>query len=270
MLSDLCSELKIRGFSNNTLKSYMFYNKKFLEFIQKPAEDITEQDIKLFLADLTDRTSPYTVALAKAAILFYQKEVFNKKFEIKTSKIPKKIPVVLTRKEIQKMIKKTTNNKHKLIIQLLYSSGLRLSEIINLRTESLELDGGYGWVRKGKGGKDRLFIVGSLGKELKKYIEENNLQGKPIFSGRSDRLSKRSVQKIVSNAAERAEINKRISPHTLRHSFATHLLEDGVDIRKIQELLGHSDLSTTQIYTKISTKNLKEVKSPLDRLNPST
>ena len=267
MLATLASELRIRGLSQNTIKTYLFYNQKFLEFIKKAPEDIEEQDIKDYMAQLLEQASPYSAKLARAAISFYYKELLGKNFKIVVPKLPKKLPVVLTKEEVQKMLKLTENPKHLLILKCLYSCGLRLSELCNLKLEDLELEKGMGWVRGGKGGKDRLLLLGKeLSKDINRYAATNNLTTGFLFSGRGERISGRSVQKIVDEAAKRAGVNKHVSPHKLRHSFATHLLEAGVDIRKIQELLGHSDLSTTQIYTKVSTKELLKIKSPLDML----
>jgi integrase/recombinase XerD len=267
MLATLSSELKIRGFSQNTIKTYLFYNQKFLEFTSKAPEDINEQDIKNYMAQLLDQASPYSAKLARAALSFYYKEIHGKNFKIVIPKLPKKLPVVLTKEEVQKMLQLTKNPKHLLILKCLYSCGLRLSELTNLKLEDLELEKGMGWVRGGKGNKDRLLLLGSeLSKDIKQYAADNKIVTGFLFSGRKEQISGRSVQKIVDEAAKRASINKHVSPHKLRHSFATHLLEAGVDIRKIQELLGHSDLSTTQIYTKVSTKELLKIKSPLDTL----
>ncbi len=265
-LDKLENELKIRGLSKNTIIAYLFYNKKFLEFIQKKPEDVEEEDLKKYLGHMRSdkERSNRTIALVIAALEFFYKEVLGKKMSIKRPKVPKNIPVVLSKEEMKRMLDATTNSKHKLIMELLYSSGLRLSECINLNVEDLELDEKIGWVRKGKGSKDRFFILSErLIKNLRTYME--NKKGR-IFTGYHGALSKRAVQKLVAAAAERAGIRKKVKVHTLRHSFATHLLEAGVDIRKIQELLGHSDLSTTQIYTRVSAAQLKSVKSPLDSL----
>lgn len=265
MLENLSSELKLRGFSPETVKSYMFHNTKFKEFTTKEDSEVTEADIKAYLASLLDKDlSPSSVALAKAAIVFYHQNVLEKKLEkIETPKIPKKIPVVLTKEEVKKLMGAAKSAKHRLLIELLYSSGLRLSECTNLKLEDFELDQKIGWVRSGKGSKDRMFI---LSERLVKSIA--NAAGDKtsglLFQGRNGKLTGRAVQKALAKIAERAKITKKVHPHMLRHSYATHLLEGGTDIRKIQVLLGHSDLSTTQIYTSVSTKELKKVASPMD------
>ena len=267
MLKKLESELKLRGYSQQTILTYLFYNEKFLEFIKKNPEDVNEDDIKLYLSELiSNGASNSTIALVKSALLFFYSEILNKKFDIKTPKIPKKIPTVLTKEEIKKMIDLTKNKKHRLLIKLLYSTGMRLNECVNLKVKDLELENKIGWVRKGKGAKDRMILISnSLIEELKEFLKDKKPEDY-VFSGRNGKLSKRNVQKVVKLAAQRAGITKKVSPHTLRHSFATHLLESGVDIRKIQVLLGHSNLSTTQIYTSVSQAELKKIKNPLDEL----
>ena len=183
---------------------------------------------------------------------------------MKTPKIARKLPEVLTKDEVKLLLKAVTHTKSRIIIKLLYSSGIRLSECLNIKIKDLNLKEKYGWVRGGKGGKDRMFILSEdVCDELWKYTLQR--QGF-VFQGKNGALSPRNVQKIVRKAAEKAGINKIITPHKLRHSFATHLLEAGTDIRIIQELLGHSNLQTTQIYTKVSQEQMKKVRSPLDML----
>lgn len=264
------TELKIRGFSKNTVISYLFHNKKFLEFIKKDTKTITEEDIKSYLAYLTSdkQLSSSSVALTKAALIFFYNEILGNKIRIKSPKIAKKIPVVLTKEEVKALINNTTNKKHNLIIKLLYSSGLRLSECANLKIEDLDLKEKTGWIRAGKGKKDRIFILSeNLIKDLDNYLKENKIEKGNLFLGRNNKqISKRTIQKVVNLAASKAKIKKNVHVHTLRHSYATHLLEAGTDIRYIQELLGHADLSTTQIYTQVSQEELKKIKSPLDNL----
>ncbi|MBI2145186.1 tyrosine-type recombinase/integrase [Candidatus Woesearchaeota archaeon] len=268
-LERLETELKLRGFSEKTLKSYLFYNNKFLQFNNKVPEAITEDDVRAYLAYLIadQKKNAATVALVRAALRFHYDELLKKNIvTLKTPKIQKKLPVVLTREEVKKLIESASTQKSKLILMMLYSSGLRVSECCSLKATDLEMDQKIGWVRNGKGGKDRLFILSeALVESLKGYIEGKADGG--LFTNKSgEHLSARNIQKIVANTAKRAGIPKEVTPHTLRHSFATHLLESGESIRKIQELLGHSNLQTTQIYTKVSTEELRKVKSPLDRL----
>jgi integrase/recombinase XerD len=267
-LQKLENELKLRGFSERTVKMYLFYNRKFLEFINKDSDQVTEEDIKLFIASkMNAGTSAKSIVLIKSALRFFYDEVLKKNIvTFKSPKVSKKLPTVLTRDEVKRIIDLIENKKHKMIVMMLYSSGMRLSELTNLKVEDLELNEKIGWVRSGKGEKDRVFLLSDkIVENIGDFIAGKEASGY-VFSGRKGKLSQRLIQKIVASAAMRAGINKRVSPHTMRHSFATHLLESGENIRKIQELLGHSSLSTTQIYTHVSTEELKKVKNPLDNL----
>lgn len=267
-LEKIEAELRLRGFSERTVSTYLFYNQKFLEFVKKDPMDVTKEDVKNFLArKLEEKRTARTLALIKSALKFFYDEILNKDVvDFATPKIEKKLPTVLTREEVKKLVTATKNTKHRLILMFLYSSGLRLSELTNLKVGDLELDERMGWVRGGKGARDRLFIISKrLAEELKKHVEGKKVDDY-VFLGRGGKLSNRAVQKIVKMAAKRAGIEKRVSAHVLRHSFATHLLESGEDIRRIQELLGHANLSTTQIYTHLTREELKKVKSPLDYL----
>jgi len=270
-LKKLETELKLRGFSKQTSKMYLFYNRKFLEFIKKSPEDITDDNIKEFLASKIsdDLLSNSSVALIKASLKFFYTDMLGKNMSlIKTPKASKKLPVVLTRQEIKDLIDNTENIKHRLLIELLYSTGLRLSECINLQYSDLDMNDGTGWVRLGKGAKDRIFIISDMfKKDLLGYMEKTGAGGKGyIFVVNGKKMSPRGMQHAIKVSAERAGIDKPVHVHTLRHSFATHLLENGVDIRKIQKLLGHSNLQTTQIYTQVSNEEIKKIKSPLDML----
>ncbi|MEM5844386.1 MAG: tyrosine-type recombinase/integrase [Candidatus Aenigmatarchaeota archaeon] len=267
-LKKLETELKIRGFSEKTIKAYLFWNKKFLENVKKRPEEIEQDDVKNFIAQkISENVSPKSIILIRAALKFFYDEVLGKNIvNFKSPKVSKSLPVVLTKEEVKNLIDSIKNKKHQLIVKLLYSSGLRLSELVNLKVGDIELNESVGWVRGGKGKKDRLFIISKkLCDELKELIEGRD-EEEFLFPGRKGRMSERNVQKIIKIAAKKAGIDKPVHPHTLRHSFATHLLEAGENIRKIQELLGHSNLSTTQIYTHVSTEELKKVKNPLDEL----
>lgn len=268
-LEQLETELKLRGFSERTIKSYLFYNDKFLQFSNKTPESIAEEDVRNYLAYLISdkKKNSATVALVRAALKFHYDDLLKKNIvTLKTPKIQKKLPTVLSREEVKKLIEYAPTYKSKLILMMLYSSGLRVSECCSLKATDLEFDQKMGWVRNGKGGKDRMFILSDgMIEGLRSHVSGKSTEH--LFANKSGTaLSARNIQKIVGTAARRAGITKKVSPHTLRHSFATHLLESGESIRKIQELLGHSNLQTTQIYTKVSMDELKKVKSPLDEL----
>jgi site-specific recombinase XerD len=154
------------------------------------------------------------------------------------------------------------------MVSFMYACGFRVSELVNLKVKDLNFEEMIGNVRQGKGKKDRVFnIPDFLLEDLKTQAEKQKEDKKEyLFTGPKEKLSERNLQKIISSASKRAEINKDVHCHTLRHSFATHLLENGTDIRTIQVLLGHSSISTTELYTHISRQQLKNVKSPIEEV----
>ncbi|MBT7474634.1 tyrosine-type recombinase/integrase, partial [Candidatus Woesearchaeota archaeon] len=185
--------------------------------------------------------------------------------KIDTPKKEKKLPKVLSKKDILSMIDNTENLKHKLLLEILYSSGLRVGEAVNLKISDIDVDRNIIRVNQGKGSKDRQSILSKkLKEDLLKYLCTKRDNDIYLFSKRENHIVIKTAQKIVDNAAKRVKLNKKVTPHMLRHSFATHLLENGTDIRYIQKLLGHSRLETTQIYTHVANNDLKNIKSPLD------
>lgn len=267
-LQKLETEIKISKLSPYTLKNYLDFNKKLLEHANKSPDKISSDDIKYFLANKMDDRASSSGILFLASIRFAYTNILQKDptLGIKRPKKDNRIPVVLSKEEVLKLFDSAQTSKSKLILQLLYSSGLRVSEIVNLKPVNLNLDENTGWVRAGKGNKDRMFIISEkLSKKIKKFIEKHDSEWQYVFS-KSSPLTTRNIQKIVQLAALKAGINKSVHPHTLRHSFATHLLDAGVDLRKIQTLLGHSSIATTQLYTHISQEQIKNIKNPLDSL----
>jgi integrase/recombinase XerD len=271
MLDKLKTELEIRGFSKRTVDSYIYHNKRFIEFVKKEPDNINEEDAKTYIAHLMSnkRYKPRSVNLALSSLKFFYNEILqNRAFNaVKAPKLEKKLPTVLTKEEMKKLLTAIENPKHKLLVEFLYSSGLRVSECVGLKLDDLDLSEKMGKIRHGKGNKERYIILSdNLIRHLNQYLQNKKDKSQYIFSVKGRPITTRQAQKIVKEAAKSAGIKKRVFCHALRSSFATHLLEAGTDIRIIQELLGHSDLSTTQIYTKVSTQQLKRVKSPLDTL----
>jgi site-specific recombinase XerD len=261
------TKLKIRGLSQRTIESYLFFLKPFLQTIESP-ETVSFDQVESFSASLIDKYSNKSRSLAVSSLRFFFKRVIDRPdifVKLEVPKKEKKLPVVLSTQEIKDLIKAAQFKKTQLIIKMLYSSGLRVSEIINLKPGDLDLQQNIGWVRQGKGKKDRLFqISASLSKKLLKWIKKHT-NYIYLFS-QSEPMSKRNIQALVARTAQKAGINKKVSPHTLRHSFATHLLENGANLLVIQQLLGHENIETTKIYTHISQEQLKGVKNPLDSL----
>ncbi len=266
ILKEIEIEIKLRGFSNQTSKMYKLYNKQFLEKYGINPKDVTDIDIKVFLTDKmsNDNLSNKSLALVKAALLFYYNEILKKNIIIKTPKIQKKVPIVIDKTAINAFFDNIHNQKHKLIIKLYYSSGLRLNEALRIKKKDLDFNENVIWIRDGKGGKDRMSILAQgIIPELKKFAEFKKNDDFIFTNSKSEPLNPRTIQKTIENIRKKINMND-VHVHTFRHSFATHLLENGIDIRKIQELLGHSNLSTTQIYTKVTNGELKKIKSPLD------
>lgn len=266
-LEKLKTELKLKGSSELTVRNYSWFAEKFLDSASKQIAELNEDDAKKFLASLIDSKSRNTVSLAASSLRFFFNEILKKPIAgITLPKKEKRLPEVLTKDEVKRLIDATETEKSGLMIKMLYSAGLRVSELVNLKRQDINLAEKVGWVRRGKGKKDRFFVIAEiLIPELQKRIaKEKNY----LFSTETqDRaLTSRNIQKIIKKTAFKAGIQKRVTPHTLRHSYATHLLEQGTDIRIIQELLGHANLSTTQIYTHVSSEELKKVKNPLDEL----
>jgi integrase/recombinase XerD len=263
----LINECKIRGYSRKTMNSYFFHIEKFIKSGLEP---------KKFILNMVDKgNSKSTVSVAGFAIKFYLKNVmckekknlnFSKDFnvtDIPNIKQDKKLPIILSKKEIETMIISTNNLSHRLIIQVIYSAGLRASELRNLKWADIDFIRNTIHLKLAKGGKDRVVM---LSPKIKKGLKGFSIDkgGLVFMSNRNKKYSTSTIEKIVSNAAKKAGIKKKVTPHTLRHCFATHLLEKGTDIRYIRDLLGHANLETTMIYTKVSTKDLSKIKSPLD------
>jgi len=251
MIDKLMDELKLRGFSQNTQKVYVYHVGRFVDSGMSKRE---------YLLQLIDSKSPQTVRLVSAAITFYEKHILGKdSVFVSIPKKQSKVPSVLTKSQIQSMIDSTNNEKHKIIVELLYSGGLRLQELVNLKFEHVNFENRTILVSLGKGQKDRITIISQ------RVLDRLDLQGSGyVLKGRRGKYSKKSVQMVISNLAKKAGIRIRVTPHVLRHSFATHLLENGTDLRYIQALLGHARLETTQIYTRVATHNLCNIRNPLD------
>ena len=201
------------------------------------------------------------------AIKYFYREIMKSKIaiDIRFAKTPSKLPIVLSRDEIKKILEVIKNEKHNLMIALAYSAGLRVSEIINLKIKDINLEELTIHLKGAKGNKDRITIFPEKLKD--KITEITALRDKNNFvfeSARGGKLTERTAQKVFENALKKAGIKKEATFHSLRHSFATHLLENGVDVRYVQELLGHANIRTTQLYTKVTNPTLKNIKSPLE------
>jgi site-specific recombinase XerD len=263
-------ELRISKNSDYTIRNYLKANKDLLDFSGKDPNNISEDDIKKYLSEyLSDKASASNILFLSAIKYSFTNILgFDPTLKLKRPKREKKIPSVLTKEEVKHLMNSMESKKSKLMISLLYACGFRVSELINLKINDLDFVEKIGHVRQAKGRKDRIFnIPDFLLSELQKYANnQKSFNQEYLFSGPKGKLSTRNLQKIVQKATIKAGINKDVHPHTLRHSFATHLLENGTDIRHIQILLGHSSISTTELYSHVSTQNIKKIKSPIDSL----
>ena len=264
LLLKLKRELEIRNSSNRTIKGYLYSVNKFLEYSKD--KGMNEEVVKDYTQQNLRSKNPSSVRRDLFAIKFFFENVLKQKLDLPNPKKNSTLPDILTIEEVRKLIGTTSNIKHKLIIKFLYGCGLRVSEIVNSKKDDVNFEEGLVHVRLAKGKKDRFVkIPDSVKEELENYVKIGN--GKYLFeSNRGGKLTTATIQAILKNAAKKSGIKKRVYPHLLRHSFATHLLEQGTDLRIIQKLLGHSDIKTTQIYTQISQASIKNIKSPLDNI----
>jgi len=258
-------ELKSRGFSAKTIKSYLFHISCFLNRLGTCA---SQDEIQKYFVCLSEKSDPRTVNLRISAVKFFYRNVLKRNLDINYLKRPERLPEVLTKNEVCQILNSISNAKHRLLIETVYGCGLRVSEASKLRKDDIRFREGIIFIRQGKGKKDRaVSLPSTLSKRLESYILLRSDNNQYVFdSARGGNLTTATIQKIVEKAANKADITKNVHPHTLRHSYATHLLENGTDIRIIQKLLGHSDIKTTEIYTHVSTALIKNIKSPLDTL----
>lgn len=263
------AELRLAGYSDRTTKTYLYNVEKFFEFIQKKPQEVTQHDVKLYLTYLLDKgCKERTVNLAISSVKFYFEQIMKRKLfsNIKRLKLPKNIPTVLSKEEIKAMILNTRNTKHKLLIELLYSSGLRVSEAVKIKIIDMDFNDKYGLIR-GKGKKERFVILSEkFVLDMDNYLKQRKEDSIYLFNSRKGHYSIGTAQKIVKEAAKRAGIRKNVFCHALRSSFATHLIENKTEEGVVQKLLGHSRRETTRCYIKSSNSFIKDVTSPLDLL----
>ncbi len=262
-----------RRYSPNTIKVYVSFLKSFISFLKsKKIEDATESDIRKYQDYLVTqkKVAISTQNQAINAIKFYFEKVLGnekKTYYIERPRKPKKLPKVLSELQVFKILRCTDNYKHKFIISLLYSSGLRISELLALRKKDLLPEKNLIFVRAAKGKKDRTTIFAENLKKLHLLYLKIYKPNYWLFEGTNrSQYSTTSVGNIIKKSAMKAGIEQAVTAHMFRHSFATHLLEQGVGLRYIQNILGHSSSKTTEIYTQVSSYSLAKIKSPLDSL----
>jgi len=260
-------ELVIRNYSPKTKKSYLACLRGFFDFAEVDFSVPNIDTIKNFLMRKhLQNYAPETVNLYLNAIKFFYRDVIKTycKIDIKFAPRANKLPIVLSRNDISKILASIKNIKHRLLISLAYGSGLRVSEVVNLKIKDLNFSEKIIYVRQAKGNKDRITLLPEkLEKDLSNFVAGKGFDSFLFESERGGRLTTRTAQKIFENALARSGVFCDATFHSLRHSFATHLLSNGTDIRFIQTLLGHQNIRTTQRYTQVSASNIQNIKSPL-------
>ncbi len=273
-LDKFYQSLIISDYSVQTINSYMSALKVFFDYVRKNGlKRVTNENIKNYLQFCREEKKYSNSALRQsiAAIRYFYLHILEEEIpsalKIKLRK-SNKLPLVLSKQEIIKILKVTRNIKHKTMLMMLYSAGLRLGELLDLKIEDIDSNRMKIHIRQAKGKKDRyVFLSHKLLDLLRLYFKEYQPKDYLFEGQKCNQYSPKSVQSVLKQALKKANIKKPATVHTLRHSFATHLLEDGTDIRYIQQLLGHKKLETTSIYTHITGSALDKIKSPLDSLD---
>lgn len=242
--------------------------KKIYADFGKPLNRISESEFRLFLAKLADKNySPFTLNLYHAALKYVIENVYDQpfKFRFPYAKRHNKLPVVLSRNEVKGIIGATENSKYRLMIALGYACGLRVSEVVNLKVADLDIDELTIHIKASRVNKDRISVLpNKLENDLRNLIAGKKGIEFVFGSNRGGKLTTTSLQKMFRKSLAKTTIKKAATFHSLRHSFATHLLENGTDVRYVQELLGHANIRTTQAYTKVTNPKLKRIRSPYE------
>lgn len=269
----LVEQLMIKRYSPTTIKNYRNYFQLFCSFfVDKSIKEITDDEVKYFILHQVEKRKWSETAqnTCISAIKFYYENVLHheRKYYDFRPKKQKSLPHVLSEQEVVRLFGVVENIKHKTILMLIYSAGLRLSELVQLRKEDILVESNQIFVKAAKGKKDRYTVLSA---RVLVYLQKYLHIYKPdywLFEGEMhEQYSGRSVQAIMHRAVQKSGVNSYTTVHTLRHSFATHLLERGTDIRYIQHLLGHNSVKTTEIYTHITQSAKNRLQSPLDSLN---
>lgn len=266
-MDDLAKQLKLRGYSHRTIKAYCGHVKRFKDF-KAEGKPSSIEDYSLAL--LGKGRSHSFVNQAISALKFYSAHVLGEKqgASFVRPKKERKLPNVLSSGDVLALLRVVKNIKHRALLYLLYSAGLRVGEVVRLRMRDLDFERRTITVRQGKGRKDRVTLLSEAASLVVKEYAAGMGADQWLFRGQDGRkhLTERSVQKLFERCKSEAGIDKPVSVHSLRHSFATHLLENGTDLRYIQELLGHQSSKTTERYTHVSVKDVRRIRSPLDGL----
>ena len=266
-------KLEVLRYQPSTCSSYQYMFRDFLKYTYpKRLHQVTKELIMQYQQDLINRRNVSASYQNQSinAIKFYLEKVLGhdrQYFDLERPKKRNRLPTVISEEEVVRIFQQITNVKHKILLMTIYSAGLRISEALSLKIADIDSDHMRIWVRDGKGQKDRITV---LSKSLLVILRQYYIEYKPknyLFESYDGRqYSASSVRKVLHRAVAKAGIRKHVKVHTLRHSFATHLLENGTNLRYIQTLLGHTSSRTTEVYTHVSCKKLEDVVSPLDKL----
>lgn len=273
-LARLQEELSLKNYTTATKRNYTTYVKEFLYTLPATPKKDSKKEAKEYLLYLKNekQLAPRTINLASAALAFYYSNVLGS--SLMTEKIPRmktgrKLPNVYSEKDIARILTSLDNVKHQLVLYMAYGCGLRLNEIRLLKPEHFDFDRRIIKVKNGKGNKERYVMMDQKIENKASFYLRKHKDNCYFFEGYKTGipLSKRTIEKIYENACSKGNVTPKGGIHTLRHSFATHLLEHGSDLRYIQELLGHSSSKTTEIYTHVSKENIAKIKSPLSNIS---
>lgn len=269
----MIEELRLRGYSSKTIKVYVEQVKRLVRFTGKPPEEMDGKAINDYLSYLVNerKVSSSYINQAVSSIKFLFRRVLKRPVlvgEVPRPKKATKLPTVLGEEEVKRIFREVRNRKHLALLVLAYSAGLRVGEAVRLKVSDIDSERMMIHVRGGKGRKDRYTLLSAAALEILRDYAFYYRPSKWLFPGarKGKHLTERSMQRVVRRASEKAGVRKRVTMHTLRHSFATHLLERGTDLRYIQELLGHKSARTTQIYTHVTRRDLARITSPLDAI----
>ncbi|MEK4431715.1 tyrosine-type recombinase/integrase [Paenibacillus sp. FSL M7-0802] len=269
---ELRDALVARGYSSKTIKAYISQTERFFAGLQGTEASINDAVVQKYALVLLEKGLSHAyVNQAISALKFYFRHVLKqpKSSAYVRPKKESKLPDVLTLNEVMRLLKVVKNLKHKAILYLTYTSGLRVSEVVRLRLEDCDRERKVLKVRQGKGRKDRQTLLSEAAFAVVEQYIGVEQPADWLFPGQREgrHLTERSAQKVFEKALAEAGIRKQVSIHSLRHSFATHLLENGIDLRYIQELLGHQSVRTTERYTHVSRRDIGRIQSPLDRMS---
>ena len=268
MFEPMIEEMKLRNYSPKTIKLYLLHNQHFLRSCRKNPQAITEKDIRQYLLELIGKQlSSSAINLAHNALNFYYMQIMKRRFTIPFQKREQRILREATIEEIRQILAVTKNQKHHLLISLLYAAGVRVSEAVRVKLEDLNFEKKLLLVRQGKGKKDRYTILSdTVIEEIKNYLSQRLYSSQYLFASRDSHICEKTAEEILTQAKHKAGLSKNITPHTLRRSFATHHINQNTRLEFIQSMMGHNDIRTTRGYQYITPTHLESVSSPHDFL----